>query len=68
MEALTIGREEDVAAVVSAVAAHRLVTVVGPGGVGKTRLALEVAHRLTPPGGVWLVRLDVSMPAPRSPR
>ena len=59
VETPTIGREQDVAAVLSAVAAHRLVTVVGPGGVGKTRLALEVAHRLSPPGGVWLVRLDV---------
>ena len=56
--ALLVGREDDLAEVVSALARHRLVTVVGPGGVGKTRLALEVASRLTPPGGVWLVRLD----------
>ena len=53
-----VGREDDVADVVSALARRRLVTVVGSGGVGKTRLALEVAHRLAPPGGVWLVRLD----------
>ena len=33
-------------------------TVVGPAGVGKTRLAVEVGRRLTAPGGVWLVRLD----------
>jgi predicted ATPase/DNA-binding SARP family transcriptional activator len=57
--ALIVGRQDDVAEVVSAVELHRLVTVVGSAGVGKTRLALEVAHRLTAPGGVWLVRLDV---------
>ncbi|HEY5979416.1 MAG TPA: BTAD domain-containing putative transcriptional regulator, partial [Microlunatus sp.] len=55
----TIGRDDDLAAVLGALAGHRLVTILGPGGVGKTRLALEVAHRLDPPpGGVWLIRLD----------
>jgi predicted ATPase/DNA-binding SARP family transcriptional activator len=39
-----IGREAEVAAVRRALAAERLVTLVGPGGVGKTRVALEVAH------------------------
>jgi predicted ATPase/DNA-binding SARP family transcriptional activator len=53
-----IGREDDLTTVVAAVGSHRLVTVVGPGGVGKTRLVLEVAQQLAPPGGVWLVRLD----------
>ena len=54
----TVGREEDLRRVVSAVRSHRLVTVVGPGGVGKTRLAVEAARRLGPIGEVWLVRLD----------
>jgi predicted ATPase/DNA-binding winged helix-turn-helix (wHTH) protein len=39
--------------------AHRIVTLIGPGGIGKTRLALEVARRLSPcfPEGIWLVEL-----------
>ncbi|MDB5072024.1 MAG: diguanylate cyclase response regulator [Candidatus Eremiobacteraeota bacterium] len=39
-----IGRDEDVAVVSRAIDAHRVVTVTGTGGVGKTRLALAVAH------------------------
>lgn len=40
-----IGREPQVAALHRLLAAERLVTVVGPGGVGKTRVAVEVARR-----------------------
>ena len=40
-----IGREADVAEVQTALKAHRLVTLTGVGGVGKTRLAFEVASR-----------------------
>jgi predicted ATPase/DNA-binding SARP family transcriptional activator len=40
-----IGREDEVAALHRLLADERLVTVVGPGGVGKTRVALEVARR-----------------------
>src|SRR5690349_18917325 len=42
-----IGRESEVARIEAAVKAHRLVTLTGVGGVGKTRLALEVAERLS---------------------
>ena len=40
-----IGREDDVAIVRRALGDHRLVTLAGPGGAGKTRLAIEVAAR-----------------------
>jgi predicted ATPase len=54
-----IGRESDVAEVQAAVKAHRLVTLTGVGGVGKTRLATEVAGRLVDefPDGVWFFEL-----------
>jgi predicted ATPase len=54
-----IGRESEVAELQDAVKAHRLVTLTGVGGVGKTRLALEVAARLADefPDGVWLFEL-----------
>ena len=42
-----VGRESEVVEVQAAVNAHRLVTLTGVGGVGKTRLATEVAARLT---------------------
>ncbi len=54
-----IGRESEVAEVQAAVKAHRLVTLTGVGGVGKTRLATEVAARLADefPDGVWVFEL-----------
>ncbi len=54
-----IGRESEVAEVEAALRAHRLVTLTGVGGVGKTRLATEVAARLSDefPDGVWLFEL-----------
>ncbi len=54
-----IGRESEVAEIEAAVKAHRLVTLTGVGGVGKTRLALEVGARLADefPDGVWVFEL-----------
>jgi predicted ATPase/class 3 adenylate cyclase len=54
-----IGREAEVAELQAAVKAHRLMTLTGVGGVGKTRLALEVAARLADefPDGVWFFEL-----------
>lgn len=42
-----------------ALKSHRLMTLTGAGGVGKTRLALEVADRLADnfPDGVWVIEL-----------
>src|ERR1700675_2428989 len=54
-----IGRESEVAELQAAMKAHRLVTLTGVGGVGKTRLAVEVAARLADefPDGVWFFEL-----------
>ena len=54
-----IGRESEVADVEATLRAHRLVTLTGVGGVGKTRLATEVAGRLADefPDGVWFFEL-----------
>ncbi|WP_240748743.1 ATP-binding protein [Mycobacterium paragordonae] len=54
-----VGRDAEVAAVEAAVKAHRVVTLTGVGGVGKTRLAAEVATRLADVflDGVWLFEL-----------
>ncbi|WP_086881326.1 MULTISPECIES: BTAD domain-containing putative transcriptional regulator [Streptomyces violaceusniger group] len=56
-----VGRGADVAAVRGLIAEHRLTTVIGPGGAGKTRLATETARTLLgegePPDGAWLVEL-----------
>ncbi|HZB42765.1 MAG TPA: BTAD domain-containing putative transcriptional regulator, partial [Ilumatobacter sp.] len=41
-----VGREELVARVVAGITQHRLVTLVGPGGVGKTRVLVDAGHRL----------------------
>jgi predicted ATPase/class 3 adenylate cyclase len=54
-----VGRDAEAAAVKASLAQSRLVTLMGPGGAGKTRLALRVAAELLAQteGGVWLVEL-----------
>ncbi len=54
-----IGREEEVAEIRRLLSSHRLVTVIGSGGAGKTRLAFEAARRSLAeyPDGVWQVSL-----------
>ncbi len=54
-----VGRDELVASVVAQVFEHRLVTLTGVGGVGKTRLVMEVAAAALPHfrDGVWFVDL-----------
>ena len=54
-----IGRESEVGEIEAAVRSHQVVTLTGVGGVGKTRLALEVAARLADefPDGVWVFEL-----------
>ncbi|WP_344056976.1 AfsR/SARP family transcriptional regulator, partial [Microbispora corallina] len=52
-----VGREEDLARLAALVPGTRLVTLTGPGGAGKTRLACEVAARVEMPGGIWPVDL-----------
>jgi predicted ATPase len=54
-----VGRQREVAELVGLVGGHRLVTLTGAGGVGKTRLAVQVAAELAGAfaDGVWLVEL-----------
>ena len=54
-----VGRRGELAEVKRLLGGHRLVTLAGPGGVGKTRLALRVSAMVQRgfPDGVWLVEL-----------
>ena len=57
-----VGRETEIAALSDLLHRKRLVEVVGPGGIGKTAVAIAtgraLAESLLAPGGVWLARLE----------
>ena len=55
-----VGRQDEKEAVIEALAGSRLVTLTGPGGVGKTTLALKVAEELSAgfEDGVWFVEVS----------
>jgi predicted ATPase/DNA-binding SARP family transcriptional activator len=54
-----IGREQEIADVQAFLTQYRLVTITGPGGVGKTRLVLQAANGMLAsfPDGVWYIEL-----------
>ena len=54
-----IGREVELGEMLGLTASHRLVTLLGAGGIGKTRLGIEVARHLLPrfADGVWIAEL-----------
>jgi predicted ATPase/DNA-binding winged helix-turn-helix (wHTH) protein len=56
-----IGREIELSEATALVHSHRLITLVGAGGIGKTRLGLEVTRHLLPrfADGVWVAELGV---------
>ena len=60
-----VGRHGELDEIRDLLAGHRLVTLVGPAGVGKTRLAIEVARGQHQPDGGWLVRLENAGRRPR---
>ena len=60
-----LGRQREVTDVLGLLAEHRLVTLTGPGGTGKTRLSLQVAAEASDryPDGVYFVPLEpITMP------
>src|SRR5207253_2571651 len=60
-----LGRDDIIAALATQLARRRLLTIVGPGGIGKTTVAVAVAGAVSASyrGGVWFVGL-ASLPAP----
>ena len=64
MSAELVGREPELAAVTDLLQRGRLVEILGPGGVGKTAIAIAAGRTLSgAPGGVWLARLEAATTA-----
>lgn len=55
-----IGREKEQAEIINLITKHRLVTLAGVGGIGKTRVALQVGQKLLNdyPDGIWFIAFD----------
>ena len=53
------GRDSDIEVILRLVAQERLVSIIGPAGIGKTRLVQAIAHRMRPTSkdGVWVIEL-----------
>jgi predicted ATPase len=58
-----VGRDDEIARVAKAIGEHRMVTITGVGGVGKTRLAMQVGAEVIGefPDGVWLTELAAAL-------
>lgn len=54
-----VGREKEIAEVIDLLQRSRLITLIGPGGTGKTRLSIQVGKELLDgyPDGIWIVEL-----------
>jgi predicted ATPase/DNA-binding SARP family transcriptional activator len=67
MSAELVGRDSELASVLELLAGKRLVEIVGPGGIGKTALAIATGRTLSlsdaVDDGVWLVRLETAATA-----
>ncbi|MGH7715425.1 MAG: diguanylate cyclase, partial [Vulcanimicrobiaceae bacterium] len=64
-----IGREAELAMISRALPMSAVVSILGPGGVGKTRIAIAAAQAALPtfPGGVWLIEVGAENDAERLP-
>ncbi|HYH90071.1 MAG TPA: BTAD domain-containing putative transcriptional regulator [Solirubrobacteraceae bacterium] len=58
LSAELVGRETEIAALSELLESKRLVEIIGPGGIGKTAVAIATARTLS--GGAWLARLEAA--------